>query len=260
MGTDNTISGFRPASQVLPLKGAVSRFSGYGVLYIVSTPIGNLDDITLRALRVFKDVDLIACEDTRVTATLLNHYQIKKSLIRYFEPAWRSGGYNKDKQGRLLIDKLLSGDSIALVSNAGTPLISDPGYELVNLCMEHKIPVRIIPGASAAVSALALSGLPADKFIFEGFLPKKPAKRKKLIRELIDETRTVVIYESPYRIFKTLTELKDVLGERQIVVAREMTKFYEEILRGSISEVLLLLADQKIKGEITLIVRGRPAD
>ncbi|MEK7309881.1 MAG: 16S rRNA (cytidine(1402)-2'-O)-methyltransferase [Planctomycetota bacterium] len=227
-----------------------------GILYLVSTPIGNLEDITLRALRVLKEVDLIACEDTRLTANLLNHYDIKKPLISYFEPAWRSGRHNKDKQGQLLIDKLLAGSSIALVSNAGTPLISDPGYELVNLCVEHNILVRVIPGASAAVSALAISGLPTDKFIFEGFLPKKPSKRRKRLQDISSETRTIVIYESPYRILKTLSELKDILGERRIVLAREMTKFYEEVIRGNIEDVIQHLGCKKIKGEITLIIQG----
>ena len=228
-----------------------------GILYIVSTPIGNLEDITLRALRVLKEVDLIACEDTRLTANLLNHYDIKKPLISYFEPAWRSGRHDKDKQGKLLVDKLLSGSNIALVSNAGTPLISDPGYKLVNLCVEQSIPVRVIPGASAAVSALALAGLPTDKFIFEGFLPKKPSKRRKRLQEISLDDRTIVIYESPYRILKTLSEVKDIFGDRKIVLAREMTKFYEEVIRGSIEEIVKSIGAKKIKGEITLVIQGK---
>ena len=231
-----------------------------GILYLVSTPIGNLEDITLRALRVLKEVDLIACEDTRLTANLLNHYDIKKPLISYFEPAWRSGRHNKDKQGKILVDKLLAGSSIALVSNAGTPLISDPGYKLVNLCVDNNIPVRVIPGASAAVSALALAGLPTDKFIFEGFLPKKSSKRRKRLQEIVSDDRTSVIYESPYRILKTLAELKNIFGERKIVLAREMTKFYEEIIRGSIEEVVKSIGAKKIKGEITLVVQGAGYD
>jgi len=231
-----------------------------GVLYLVSTPIGNLEDITLRALRVLKEVDLIACEDTRLTANLLNHYNIKKPLISYFEPAWRSGRYDKDKQSRVIIDKLISGCNVALVSNAGTPLISDPGYELVNLCVDNNISVKVVPGASAIISALELSGLPVDKFIFEGFLPKKPSKRRKRLREIAPESRTVVIYESPHRILKTLAELKDILGDRRIVIAREMTKFYEEAIRGNIEDVIKRLGDKKIKGEITLVVCGTEAD
>jgi 16S rRNA (cytidine1402-2'-O)-methyltransferase len=256
MGTDNTLPFPRSAGRGSPPDGAASQNSITGVLYLVSTPIGNLEDITLRALRVLKEVDLIACEDTRLTANLLNHYNIKKPLISYFEPAWRSGRHNKDKQGRLLIDKLLLGGNIALVSNAGTPLISDPGYKLVNLCVDHNIPVRVIPGASAAVSALALSGLPSDKFIFEGFLPKKPSKRRKRLQEIAPESRTVVIYESPYRILKTLAELKDILGDRRVVIAREMTKFYEEVIRGNIEGVIKRLGKKAIKGEITLVVCG----
>src|SRR3989339_1680108 len=228
-----------------------------GILYLVSTPIGNLEDITLRALRIFKEVDFIACEDTRLTSNLLNHYNIKKPLISYFEPAWRSGRHNKDKQGKLLIDKLLAGSSIALVSNAGTPLISDPGYELVNLCVAQNITVSVIPGASAAVSALALSGLPTDKFIFEGFLPKKPSKRRKRLQEITSDDRTIIIYESPYRILKTLLELRDIFGERRIVLAREMTKFYEEVIRGGIEEVVKNIEAKKIKGEITLVIQGK---
>ncbi|MBI5778267.1 MAG: 16S rRNA (cytidine(1402)-2'-O)-methyltransferase [Planctomycetes bacterium] len=231
-----------------------------GTLYLVSTPIGNLEDITLRALRVLKEVDLIACEDTRVTANLLNHYQVKKPLARYFEPAWQRGSYNKNKQARVIIDRLLAGSNIALVSNAGTPLISDPGYELVNLCVDNDIPVKVVPGASAFVSALALAGLPSDKFIFEGFLPKKPSKRRKRLQEIASDSRTIVIYESPYRIFKTLSELKDTLGNRKIVLSRELTKFYEEVIRGDIEGVIKQLGNKKIKGEFTLVIQGAEHD
>jgi len=231
-----------------------------GVLYLVSTPIGNLEDITMRALRVLKEVDLIACEDTRVTANLLNHYQLKKPLVKYFEPAWQRGSYNKNKQAKVIIDKLLSGSNVALVSNAGTPLISDPGYELVNLCVDSNIPVKVIPGASAITSAIALSGLPSDKFIFEGFLPKKPSKRRKRLQEIASDSRTIVIYESPYRILKTLSELRDILGDRRIALAREITKFYEEVIRGNIEDVIKQLGGKKVKGEFTLVVQGAECD
>lgn len=227
-----------------------------GILYLVATPIGNLEDITLRALRVLKEVTLIACEDTRVTANLLNHYQLKKPLVKYFEPAWQRGSYNKNKQAKVIIDKLLLGSNVALVSNAGTPLISDPGYELVNLCVDSNIPVKVIPGASAITSAIALAGLPSDKFIFEGFLPKKPSKRRKRFQEIALDTRTIVIYESPYRILKTLSELRDILGDRRIALAREITKFYEEVIRGDIEDVIKQLGGKKVKGEFTLIVQG----
>ncbi|MDI6733039.1 MAG: 16S rRNA (cytidine(1402)-2'-O)-methyltransferase [Planctomycetota bacterium] len=220
-----------------------------GILYIVATPIGNLDDITLRAIKLLKEVDLIACEDTRIALRLLNHNQIEKPLISYFE-------HNKERRSSYLIDKLLTGIKIALISNAGTPLISDPGYELVKLCIQNEIPVISIPGASAITSALAISGLSSDRFIFEGFLPRKPAKRRRRLQILSTDERTIIIYESPHRIHKTLLELKNILGNRQMVMAREMTKLYEETKRGTIEEILNYISGKKVKGEITLVIAG----
>jgi 16S rRNA (cytidine1402-2'-O)-methyltransferase len=222
-----------------------------GFLYLVATPIGNLEDITLRALKTLKEVDIIACEDTRQTLNLLNHYQIKKPLISYF-------GHNEKQRSQHLVQELLTGKNIALVSNAGTPIISDPGYELVKKCIDSNIIIKAIPGTSACLSALIVSGLSSDRFVFEGFLPRKTPKRKKRLQEIAREQRTVILYESPYRLTKTLSELKEVLGECQIVIARELTKFYEEIKRGTIEEIIQEVSGKTIKGEITLIIAGNP--
>ncbi|MFH0887847.1 MAG: 16S rRNA (cytidine(1402)-2'-O)-methyltransferase [Planctomycetota bacterium] len=220
-----------------------------GILYLVATPIGNLEDMTLRAIRILKEVDIIACEDTRFTSNLLNHYQIKKPLVSYFE-------HNENQRSKHIVENLLAGKNVALVSNAGTPLISDPGYELVNLCILNAICVKAIPGACALNSALSISGLPTDRFIFEGFLPRKPSKRKKRLQNILEDERTVIIYESPYRLHKLLSELREICGNRQIVVVREMTKFYEEIKRGSVDDIIKDISGKRIKGEITLIIKG----
>lgn len=220
-----------------------------GILYLVATPIGNLEDMTLRAIRILKEVDIIACEDTRFTSNLLNHYQIKKPLVSYFE-------HNENQRSKHIVENLLAGKNVALVSNAGTPLISDPGYELVNLCILNAICVKAIPGACALNSALSISGLPTDRFIFEGFLPRKPSKRKKRLQNILEDERTVIIYESPYRLHKLLSELREICGNRQIVVVREMTKFYEEIKRGSVEDIIKDISGKRIKGEITLIIKG----
>ncbi|MFA5795275.1 MAG: 16S rRNA (cytidine(1402)-2'-O)-methyltransferase [Candidatus Brocadiia bacterium] len=220
-----------------------------GVLYLVGTPIGNLEDITLRALRILKEVDFIACEDTRVTSKLLAHYQIKKSLLSYFE-------HNKDYRSKHLVQLMLSGKNIALVSNAGTPLISDPGYELVKLCAENGIRVIGIPGPSALITALSVSGLPTAGFVFEGFLPLKPSKRKKHLEQLRQEKRSIVIYEAPHRIHKTLAQISEILGNRPMALCREMTKFFEEIKYGLTSEIAEQIKDKDIKGEITLVISG----
>lgn len=220
-----------------------------GILYLVATPIGNLEDITLRAIRILKEVDIIACEDTRLTSNLLNHYQIKKPLVSYFE-------HNENQRSKYIVENILAGKNVALVSNAGTPLISDPGYELVNLCILNNICVKAIPGACALNSALSISGLPTDRFIFEGFLPRKPSKRKKRLQNIAKDERTVIIYESPYRLHKLLFELREICGNRQIAVVREMTKFYEEIKRGSVEDIIKDISGKRIKGEITLIIKG----
>lgn len=220
-----------------------------GDLYLVSTPLGNLEDITLRALRILREVDFIACEDTRITSRLLSHYQIKKPLISYFE-------HNKEYRAKHLAQLLLDGKNIALVSNAGTPLISDPGYELVRLCMRQGIRVIGVPGASALVMALSVSGLPTDRFVFEGFLPLKPSKRKKRIEHFRAEERTIIIYEAPHRIGKTLFTLLEVLGNRPITICREMTKFHEEIKHGAISEMIEWVKSKRIRGEFTVVISG----
>ncbi|MBI4713057.1 MAG: 16S rRNA (cytidine(1402)-2'-O)-methyltransferase [Planctomycetes bacterium] len=220
-----------------------------GTLYLVSTPIGNLEDITLRALRILKEVDRIACEDTRITHRLLEHYHIAKPLISYFE-------HNKSSRSKQVIETLQGGENVALVSNAGTPLVSDPGYELVRQAIANNINVVAIPGASAVLGALAVAGLPTDRFVFEGFLPLKTSKRKKRLAALRDEKRTIVLYESPYRIHKTLEQLKPVIGNRTIALTRELTKFYEEIIRGTVDEIIEALQGKKVKGEITLVISG----
>lgn len=227
----------------------ISSETTCGKLYIVSTPIGNLEDITFRALRLLKEVDLIAAEDTRRTKKLLNHYQIKTPLTSYFE-------HTSVKKTQSLIAQLKSGKDIALVSEAGTPTISDPGYKLTKLAIENRIKVIPIPGVSALIAALSASGLPTNSFTFEGFIPRKPGKRRNFLLSLRDQKRTLIFYESPRRLLITLKDLLVVLGDRQIVIARELTKIFEEMIRGRTSEVIELLEDKTIKGEITILVSG----
>ena len=222
-----------------------------GTLYPVSTPIGNLEDITLRALRVLKEVDLIAAEDTRRTKKLLNHYQIKTPLTSYFE-------HSSFKKTQSLLSQLKKGKEIALVSEAGTPSISDPGFKLTKRAIENRLKVVPIPGASASIAALSASGLPTNSFIFEGFIPRKPGKRRNFFLSLKDQEKTLIFYESPRRLITTLKDLLAVLGDRQIVIARELTKIFEEMIRGRTSEVIELLEDKTIKGEITILVSGIP--
>lgn len=226
-----------------------------GTLYIVSTPIGNLEDITQRALRILGEVDLIACEDTRVTIKLLTHYKIRKPLVSYAEHKWyHHPAQHKLKKLAYLLKELAQDKKIALTSNAGTPLISDPGYELVRTCLEGKIPVVPIPGPSAVITALSVAGLSANRFIFEGFLPPKGAKRRRRLNELRLYPCTIVFYESPHRFLKTLRDLKECLGNRQITIARELTKYYEEIRHGSIEEMLEYYTQGQVRGEFTLVV------
>lgn len=217
---------------------------------MVSTPIGNLEDITLRALRILKEVDLIAAEDTRRTGLLLKHFGIETPLTSYFEG-------NELKKGEWLITRLKEGDRIALVSDAGTPGISDPGYRLVRLAIENGIPVIPIPGPSAIITALSVSGLPTDSFIFKGFLSHKSKKRRDQIQQLKKLRETLIFYESPHRIHQTLQDIFEILGDREMVLARELTKIYEEILRGKVSEVIRQIEDRKLKGEITLVISGK---
>ena len=221
-----------------------------GTLYIVSTPIGNLEDITLRALRILKEADLIAAEDTRHTGLLLRHFSIRTPLTSYFEG-------NEMKKREFILSKLRQGDWIALVSDAGTPGISDPGYRLIRLAIENEIPVIPIPGPSAVITALSVSGLPTDAFLFKGFLPNKSKKRRDLLSQLEEARETLIFYESPHRIYETLMDILEILGDREIVFTRELTKIYEEVLRGKVSEIRTQIGEKKLKGEITLIISGR---
>ena len=220
-----------------------------GTLYIVATPIGNLEDITLRAVRVLKEVDLIAAEDTRHTRHLLDRYQIEKPLTSYHD-------HNKEEKAPVLVARLLEGTSVALVSDAGTPGISDPGYFLINLAINRKIPIVPIPGATAAVAALSVSGMPTDRFVFEGYLPARHTARIRRLEQLGKEERTIIFYEAPHKIIRTIEDMINVLGDRRAVITRELTKVHEETIRGTLSECLKHLHEGTIKGEFTIIVRG----
>ena len=227
--------------------GANSQSGSPGKLYLVGTPIGNMEDITFRALRTLKEADLIACEDTRRTQQLLNYYSIQTPTISYHE-------HNELTRAPELIIQLEQGSHIALVSDAGMPVISDPGYRLVHLAVRHNIPVIPVPGASAFLAALAAAGLPVDKFRFLGFLPSRKTARRKALDELKGATKTLVFYEAPHRILETLADVRDVLGDVPLVVAREVTKLHEEFLRGSVSEIVGRLKKRPVKGEITVLV------
>ena len=217
------------------------------MLYIVSTPIGNLKDITLRAIETLKSVDLIAAEDTRHTKILTDYYGIGTPLTSYFE-------HNQFKKGDFLLEKLVQGQKIALVTDAGTPGISDPGYHLIRLAREHDIPVTVIPGPTALIAALTLSGLPAHHFVFEGFLPAKSAARRKKLEEFKKETRTVICYESPHRLTKTLKDIKEVLNDPRVVLARELTKKFEELKNAPASELLRYFSQRRPRGEFVLLL------
>lgn len=221
-----------------------------GTLYIVATPIGNLEDITLRAVRILKEVQLIAAEDTRRTRKLLNAYDIHTPLMSLYEQV------EEKKSGRL-ISRLHEGMDVAYVSDAGTPGISDPGYVLVNQAISHGIKVVPVPGVSAVIAALSVSGLPVDHFIFYGFSPSRSASRKNFLQSVAEETKTLVLYESPKRLIATLCDIESVLGDRRIVVVRELTKVFEEILRGTVSSVICTLQEKTVKGEITIIIAGK---
>lgn len=218
-----------------------------GTLYIVSTPIGNLQDITLRAIETLKSVDLIAAEDTRHTKILLDRYGVTVHMTSYFE-------YNKVQKTEYLLKILQEGRSVALVSDAGTPGISDPGYKVIRVCIDNKIPVVPVPGPSGILTALVVSGKPTDKFTFEGFLSNKPIKRKNQLAKLKGEERTVVLYESPHRIGKLLADILEVYGDIEIVVAREMTKKFEELRREKASEALEHFKNVTPKGEFIVII------
>ncbi len=230
----------------LPARYSSSHVSA-GRLYVVGTPIGNLEDITLRALNTLKASDLIACEDTRRTQKLLNHYDIRTRTISYHE-------HNEMTRAPELVLEMEQGSVISLVSDAGTPVLSDPGFRLVHLAIRHKIPVVPIPGPSALVAALTTAGLPMNEFIFAGFLPVKRSARRKTLTSLGSFEKTIVFYEAPHRIIDSLRDMRDILGEREAVIAREVTKVHEEFVRGSIGEIRDLLKKEPIKGELTVIV------
>jgi 16S rRNA (cytidine1402-2'-O)-methyltransferase len=221
--------------------------SGNGCLYLVATPIGNLEDITLRAIRILKEADLIACEDTRQTQKLLQHYDIHKELVSYH-------AHNELTRAPELLIELEQGAKAALVSDAGTPVISDPGHRLVTLCLRHHIPVIPVPGPSAFIAALAGSGLPTEEFLFVGFLPSRAGARRKALDALKAEPRTIVLYEAPHRLVETLADAADILGARPAVVAREITKIHEEFLRGNLTELSDAARKRAPRGEITLLI------
>ncbi|MBI4428460.1 MAG: 16S rRNA (cytidine(1402)-2'-O)-methyltransferase [Ignavibacteriales bacterium] len=222
-----------------------------GTLYIVATPIGNLEDISSRAVKVLSSVDLIAAEDTRKSKILLDHYRISKPMLSYFS-------YNEKARAPQLIEKLLAGQSVALISDAGTPGISDPAYHVVTQAIANRIPIVPIPGPSAFLSALIVSGLDMRGFAYEGFLPQKKGRKTRL-ESLKTEPRTIVFYESPYRVLKTLKEIHETWGDRKIVVCRELTKKFEEIVRGRVSSVLKELSKKPTRGEYVILVGGSPS-
>lgn len=221
--------------------------SSSGSLYLVATPIGNLEDISLRALRILKEADFIACEDTRQTLKLLSHFEIRKPLESYHE-------HNEMTRAPELVLRMESGARIALVSDAGTPVISDPGHRLVSLCLRHGIPVIPIPGPSAIVAALAACGLPCEEFTFTGFLPARTGERRRRLQMLVSEPRSIVLYEAPHRLRATLRDALEMLGDRHAAIARELTKVHEEFLRGRISELIRTFDEREPRGEITLII------
>lgn len=218
-----------------------------GKLYLVATPIGNLEDITLRALKILKEVDLIAAEDTRNTLKLLNHFEIKKPLISNHR-------HNEGQKGDMLINKLKEGKNIAVVSDAGTPGISDPGEELVKRAIDEGIDIIPIPGACAAINALIASGLDTKEFSFFGFLPLNKKLRREKLEEIKNETKTIIIYEAPHKLKESLKDIKEIICERRIVIARELTKIHEEFIRGNIEEIIE--KSQNLKGEIIILIEG----
>lgn len=219
-----------------------------GALYIVGTPIGNLEDMTFRAVHVLKNVQYIAAEDTRHTGQLLKHFDIKNQLLSYHD-------FNKNQKADLIIHKLSTGNAIALVTDAGTPGISDPAYVLINKAIEMRIKIIPVPGATAAITGLSVSGLPTDRFVFEGFIPVKKGRKKRL-ESLTEEARSMIFYESPHRVLKTLNDFLTYFGDRDIVICRELTKKFEEIIRGSLVEMIEEFNNRSIKGEFTLILKG----
>ncbi len=223
-----------------------------GTLYLVATPIGNLEDMTFRALRVLKEVDLVAAEDTRHSRKLFNHYGITTSLTSYF-------AHNEAVKGERILELLRQGKSVALITDAGTPAISDPGFLLVRACREQNLPVTAVPGASAVIAALSVAGLPTERFAFEGFLPPKSSARRKLFKALGEEKRTLVFYEAPHRLTASLTDLIDELGaDREVAVVRELTKLHEEVFRGTAGQAFTHFEQDRVRGEIVLLLGPAP--
>lgn len=224
-----------------------------GTLYLCATPIGNLEDITFRVLRTLKEVDLIAAEDTRNSIKLLNHFEIKTPMTSYHE-------FNKIEKAYQLVDKLKSGMNIALITDAGTPGISDPGEDIVRICYEEGVPVTSLPGAAACITALTMSGRPTRRFAFEAFLPRDKKERADVIEELKSETRTIIIYEAPHHLIKTVTELYEALGDRELTVCRELTKKHENKMQTTFSQLLEYSRENEPRGEYVLIICGRSRD
>ena len=223
-----------------------------GKIYLVATPIGNLSDISMRAIETLKNADIIACEDTRNTIRLLNHFEIKGHLTSYHE-------YNKIDKAYELCEKVKEGKNIAFVSDAGMPAISDPGYELVDIAYKEGLEVTVVPGASAVVSALAISGISSRRFAFEGFLPADKNEKKEILTQLSQESRTLILYEAPHRLLKTLKELFEYMGNRNIAIVREITKLHEEVLRGKLTDIIADYESEKvaIRGEYVLVIEGK---
>ena len=227
--------------------GPIANPAEAGCLFLVATPIGNLEDITLRALRVLKEADLVACEDTRQTQKLLTHYGLRKRLVSYHE-------HNEMTRAPELVIEMEQGAQVALVSDAGMPAISDPGHRLVALCLRHRIPVVPIPGPSALVAALAASGMPTEEFLFVGFLPSRAGERRKALSQFAAQPRTLVLYEAPHRLEETLKDALAIFGARPAVIAREVTKLHEEFLRGQLPELLEQIRRKPPRGEMTLLI------
>lgn len=221
-----------------------------GKLFLCATPIGNLEDITLRVLRTLKEADLIAAEDTRNSIRLLNHFEIRTPMTSYHE-------YNKIEKARTLIEKMQSGMNIALITDAGTPGISDPGEELVRMCYEAGIEVTSLPGPAACVTALTLSGLPTRRFAFEAFLPMEKKERREILEELVNETRTIILYEAPHKLTRTLKDLREVLGNRRMTLCRELTKKHETAFRTTIDDLIAYYENEKPLGECVLVIEGK---
>ena len=221
-----------------------------GTLYLCATPIGNLEDITLRVLRTLKEVDLIAAEDTRNSIKLLNHFEIKTRMTSYHE-------YNKIEKAAVLVEKMKQGQNIALITDAGTPGISDPGEELVKQCYEAGVPVTSLPGACACITALTMSGLPTRRFAFEAFLPYDKKEREQILKSLENETRTIIIYEAPHHLRKTLADCRNYLGNRQMTICKELTKKHEKKIRGTLDEMIHLYEEEDPRGEYVLVFEGQ---